>query len=112
MALDSTKLEKLEAAALAWVNQTFDLPMPLLSLPPGQPRNENCCPIARALNENCEGYFEVHLRDIYRYEDDQHLEHDALASVPTSKEARLFIEAFDEGWLPHLIEEEVATYAD
>ena len=103
--IDSLKLKKLEQLALEWVNQNFDISPPLLELPQGEPEQLNRCTIAKALNENCEGYWEVHFWAIDGYKDDQHVEGDALASIPVPHEIQLFIEAFDNGYYPELIEQ-------
>ena len=100
--IDSLKLAKLETLALEWVNRNFDISPPLLELPQGEPEQLNRCTIARALNENCEGYWEVHCKAIEGDKDDQHVEGDALASIPIPHEIQLFIEAFDNGDYPDL----------
>ena len=103
--IDSLKLAKLEQLALDWVNQNFDISPPLLELPQGEPEQLNRCPIAKALNDNCEGYWEVHFWAIDGDKDDQHVEGDALASIPIPHEIQLFIRAFDDGYYPELIEQ-------
>ena len=105
MAIEQEELVRLEALALEWVNRNFDISPPLLELPQGEPEQLNRCTIARALNENCEGYWEVHCKAIDGYKDDQHVEGDALASIPVPHEIQLFIRAFDDGYYPELIEQ-------
>ena len=102
MAVEAGNLDRLEQLALEWVNRNFDISPPLLELPQGEPEQLNRCPIAKALNENCEGYWEVHFKVIDGHKDDQHVEDEAMVSIPIPHEIQLFIRAFDNGYYPDL----------
>ena len=111
MPFEEWKLAKLENLALDWVNEKFD--MEISAFPPGQVSSVMECPIARALNSNREGTWRVDLIGS-GYNPDApntlavewfgaHAD-DLLGSYTAPDEVRLFVEMFDNGYYPGLIE--------
>ena len=109
--IDSLKLAKLEQLALDWVNEEFG--MEISAFPLGELSSAMESPNARALNSNREGYWRVDLIGS-GYNPDApktlavewfgaHAD-DLLGSYTAPDEVRLFVEMFDEGYYPELIE--------
>ena len=104
MAIEQEKLVKLEALALEWVNQNFDISPPLLELPQGEQHDTTKCPVAVALNENCEGEWLVDYKSVEGYSRGLPYRDHPDVCITLSHEVTLFIEAFDSGYYPELIE--------
>lgn len=99
VATPNTKTTPLEVSVLNWVNQQRESRglEPLDELPYGHPTNSGHCPVARGLGFNAV----VSVDDYELYSEDSVCESGIIPDYVST-----FIQDFDEGEYPHLIEEE------